>query len=154
MTKKLPFIMIPGEWLGEGKISFSASDDEMNFYTRWQVSKNGDESLGVRNLRCTQEVEMQGGADEKMFNRFHFTEIGTKEFKVLLENDQIGSVFGEGILENGKIAWEFRGNPNIEGFEVYELQENGEYSFHAEYISSEGYRSIIDGRIWKKASKS
>ncbi len=153
MASKHPFIFSPGEWLGEGKIGFSASDDELRFYTRWLVSEKGDESLGVKNVRCTQEVEMQGGADEKMFNRFHFTEIGTKEFKVLLENDQIGAVFGEGILEKGKLAWEFRGNPNIEGFEVYEFQENGEYSFHAEYISPEGYRSIIDGRIWKKAAK-
>lgn len=152
MSEKHPFFLSPGQWLGEGTIGFSASDEELRFYTRWSVSECGDIELGQKNVRCTQEVEMQNAADEKMFNRFHFTEIGNESFKVLLENEQIGTVFGDGVLSPEKIAWEFRGHPHIEGFEAYELGENGEYQFHAEYISPEGYRSIINGRIWKKSS--
>ncbi|NGX57163.1 MAG: hypothetical protein K940chlam3_00046 [Chlamydiae bacterium] len=150
MSVKHPFFLCPGEWLGEGKIGFSASDEELQFYTHWNILDSGDVQLGQKNVRCTQEVEMQDAADEKMFNRFHFTEIGIQSFKILLENEQIGTVFGEGIIEKDKVAWEFRGHPHIEGFEVYTLGENGEYEFHAEYISPEGYRSIINGRIWKK----
>lgn len=150
MSGNHPFFLCPGEWLGEGVIGFGASDDELKFYARWNISDSGDTHLGMKNVRCTQEVEMQDAANEKMFNRLHFTEIGPKGFKVLLENDQIGSVFGEGIIEKDKVAWEFRGPPHIEGFEVYTLRDKGEYEFHAEYISPDGYRSIINGRIWKK----
>lgn len=149
MTEKHPFFLCSGTWLGEGTIAFSSSEEKLKFYTRWSVSETGNQTLGQRNVRCTQEVEMQSAADEKMFNRFHFTEIGHKSFKVLLENEQIGTVMGEGIIEKDKVAWEFRGHPNIEGFEAYQFK-NDEYQFHAEYISPEGYRSIINGRIWKK----
>jgi hypothetical protein len=65
----------------------------------------------------------------------------------------LGSVQGKGIIDAKTIAWEFRGHPDFEGFEVYELQENGDFMLHAEYSSLDQIRTIIDGRIWKKATK-
>jgi len=48
MTEKHPFFLCPGQWLGEGTIGFSASDEELKFYTRWSVSNVGKLSLGKK----------------------------------------------------------------------------------------------------------
>jgi hypothetical protein len=57
------------------------------------------------------------------------------------------------VIDAKTIAWEFRNNEEFQGFEVYELQENGDYMLHAEYSTSEDFRTIIDGRVWQKAPK-
>jgi hypothetical protein len=47
------------------------------------------------------------------------------------------------------IAWEFRENDlNFEGFETYHLQEDGSYTMHAEYVTSDQFRTQIDGKLW------
>lgn len=147
------FLFFSGHWLGEGKISFTASSDVLKFYTRWLISPEKEKNAErPKEIICTQEVEMQG-ADESIQNRFTFTNITDSTFHLRLENELIGSVEGTGIYEPKKVAWEFRESPTFEGFEIYELQENGEYLFHAEYVSPEQFRSIIDGRIWKKTTE-
>ena len=67
-----------------------------------------------------------------------------------LENELLGTVKGTGVIDENTIAWEFHGTGGLEGFEVYELQDNGDYMMHAEYSSPDQFRTIIDGRIWKK----
>jgi hypothetical protein len=67
-----------------------------------------------------------------------------------LENELLGKVKGAGVIDEKTIAWEFHGTGGLEGFEVYELQDNGDYMMHAEYSSPDQFRTIIDGRIWKK----
>jgi hypothetical protein len=143
-----PFIITPSYWIGEGKISFSSSPDIMRFYTRWVIAEPLGNGAGK--MLGTQDVEMHGG-DDRIKNRFIFSHITSSSFQVELENELVGKVQGQGIIDPQKIAWEFRGYPNFEGFEVYELQENGDYLFHAEYVSSDQFRSMIDGRIWEKS---
>lgn len=140
------FIFSPGQWIGEGRITFSASPEHMRFYTKWII----DEKL-EKCIRCEQEVEIEGGV-ENVHNYFQFSEILTNDFIVELKNDLLGSVKGKGIIDDQTLAWEFRGHANFEGFEVYELQENGDYMVHAEYASPDLFRTIIDGRIWKKST--
>jgi hypothetical protein len=94
---------------------------------------------------------MQGGEDQ-IKNRFIFSNVHLNSFDVQLENELVGIIHGKGIIDSKKIAWEFRGYPTFEGFEVYELQDNGDYMFHAEYVSPDQFRSTIDGRIWKKST--
>lgn len=143
------FLFASGSWVGEGKISFTASKDQLKFYTRWMVRCEREEKNFPEKVTCTQDVEMQG-AEEHIQNRFVFSQFTDSKFVLELENELIGSVQGTGLFEEKKIAWEFRGHPSFEGFEVYELQENGDYLFHAEYVSPDQFRSIIDGRIWEK----
>lgn len=146
------FIFKPHTWLGEGTIQFSASPDVLKFYTRWIVApaeKNGI----LHEIVVTQTVEMQGGDHENIQNNFTFSQADEQSFVLELENELVGVVQGTGVIEEKKIAWEFRGHPNFEGFEVYDLQENGDYLFHAEYISPDQFRSTINGRIWKKIEK-
>ena len=151
MNQHHQFIFSPGRWVGEGKISFSASPDILKFYTRWEISPAVPEGE-LHEIVCIQTVEMQGAANEHIKNRFTVSQVNTSSFVLELENDLIGVVQGKGIMDEKKIAWEFRGNPTFEGFEVYELQENGDYLFHAEYVSPDQFRSMIDGRVWKKSS--
>lgn len=139
------FILFPGKWVGEGNITFSASPDQLHFYTRWMI---GDVNSGA--ITCTQEVEMPGN-EPNMLNNFLFSELSANAFQVQLENDILGKVQGKGIIDTKTIAWEFHGGPSLEGFEVYELQDNGDYKMHAEYSSPDQFRTIIDGRIWKKS---
>ena len=138
------FIFQPGYWIGEGQISFSASPEKLRFYTRWMAS-----GMATEGIRCQQKVEMEGG-EETVYNQFLFFHLRESAFQIQLENDLVELVVGKGVLDQKTIAWEFRGNGKIEGFEVYTLQENGDYLIHAEYSSPDLFRTLIDGRIWKK----
>lgn len=139
----LLFILQPGIWIGEGKISFSASPDFIKFYTKWEVKESQP-----GHIKAKQVVEMQG-IDEHVINFFEIREITERSFFVELESEAIGHVTGSGIFDEKMIAWEFRNQDAFEGFEVYELQENGDFLFHAEY-ASEQFRTLIDGLVWKK----
>jgi len=146
--KSHPFILSPGEWIGEGKIVFSGSTDTLHFTTHWTVSPGHPKSGTAKEVECTQVVDIEGATDEKITNRFIFTDIHPDHFQIRLKNDLIGDVQGTGIIEENKFAWEFR--EELEGFEIYDLLEKEKYRFHAQYISPENYRSTIEGTIRKK----
>lgn len=139
------FIFKPGLWVGEGKVTFSASPETVRFYTKWTIEKEKD-----KQIVCQQHVEMEGG-DSNVYNTFIFSNLLPTSFSVELVNELLGSVQGKGLIDGKTIAWEFRGHPEFEGFEVYEMQDSGDYMLHAEYSSIDQIRTIIDGRIWKKA---
>ncbi len=142
----MEFIFTPGLWLGEGKISFSTSSEFIKFYTKWEIKNPKDDTI-----TAIQTVEMQG-VEEQVINRFTFKDFDSKTFVLFLENQVVGIVEGTGVRDPDTIAWEFRNQASLEGFEVYEKQENGDYFFHAEYGTPEQYRTLIEGLIWKKAS--
>lgn len=144
------FILSPGIWLGEGKISFSASSEQIPFSTRWTIQEE-EQHEGKVKISCLQEVEMRDG-NEKLKNHITLSEVTQTNFVVELSNEMVGKVTGKGVIDAKTIAWELREKSGFEGFEVYELQDNGEYFFHAEYASTENFRTIIDGRVWKKTS--
>jgi len=146
-----PFIRSPGEWIGQGKITFSNSSEVIRYYTKWIVFPEKDSII-----RCEQFVEKEG-IPEPICNSFLFSDISSDAFSVILSNEDISSVSGQGLINDRIIAWEFHHqNPSadeeeisLEGIEVYTLQDGGDYLVHAEYMS-EMMRTIIDGRIWKK----
>ncbi len=140
------FLFTPGRWIGEGRITFSSSPEYLRFYTGWNVGKSTPPAV-----EWQQEVEMEGES-ESLVNSFSFTDITPTSFTIQLKNSLVGKVTGTGVIDPKTIAWEFRGQEHFEGFEVYELQDNGDYMLHAEYASPDQFRTIIDGRIWKKES--
>lgn len=137
------FILSPGNWIGEGRITFSASPERLRFYTKWFIEK-----IESGLVRCQQYVEMEG-RDHNLTNSFTFSQFLKDSFVVELSSDLMGTLQGKGLIDAKTIAWEFR-SPDFEGFEVYELVDNGDYMLHAEYVSTEQFRTIVDGRIWKK----
>jgi hypothetical protein len=145
------FIFSPGEWIGQGKITFSSSPAQLRFYTKWLISEQKENEILAEQI-----IEQQGEVD-LMANSFSFTDLTPVSFKISVSSELLGSVIGKGVIDPKTIAWEFRQpmNPDredlFEGFEVYELQEGGDYLMHAEYFSGQEYRTIIDGRIWKKS---
>lgn len=139
------FIFTPGLWIGEGRVTFSGSPELLRFYTKWTV-----ESEKNHIISCKQQVEMEG-RDEDLFNTLVFSDIHPNSFLIELTSNQLGTVMGKGIVDQSIIAWEFRGYAEFEGFEIYDLQENGDYMLHAEFAASDQLRTIIDGRIWKKS---
>lgn len=139
------FIFTSGLWLGEGKITLGTSKEFIKFYTKWVID---EPSSGV--MRGVQTVEMLG-IEEHVVNTFIFSHLKPTSFEVSLENPQLAEkVIGTGIRNERTIAWEFRGNSALEGFEVYERQANGDYFIHAEYGSSSEFRTLIEGLIWQK----
>lgn len=140
------FILRPGLWIGEGKITFSTSPQFIKFYTKWIIK---EESPGV--LSATQTVEMQG-IKEHGLNYFTIEDISKNGFAIILDNELMGRVEGKGVINSKTIGWEFR-QSSFEGFEIYERQENGDYALHAEYASPEQHRTIIDGLIWEKVNE-
>lgn len=138
------FIFQPGEWLGEGTIRFSNSDEEIAYHTKWTV-QNADGDT----ITCYQRVEMQGSQDF-VDNTFTFSHLTPQKFQISLSNLMLEGVEGTGIIDEEIFSWEFRSHPYFEGFEVYTLEENGDYAVHAEYASPDQFRTIINGRIWKK----
>ncbi len=145
--EKHAFIFQPGNWIGEGKVSFSASPEEVRFFTKWIINDTREEGI-----QCQQTVEIQG-VEEHVINNFILSKISSNDFSILLQNEMLDSVTGTGLIDPKKIAWEFRGHESFEGFEVYELNDSGEYTFHAEYASPDQFRTIIDGRLWKKTEQ-
>lgn len=139
------FFFKEGTWLGEGRVQFSSSNDEIKFYTKWQVE-------GVKNSLITlkQLVEMQG-INEKMLNSYTVQSISEGKFEIVLTNDLLREVHGKGVFDEGKIAWEFASKGVFEGFEIYEKTQDGSYRFHAEYATEDLFRTIIDGTIWRKS---
>ncbi|MEC7839176.1 MAG: hypothetical protein VX777_03955 [Chlamydiota bacterium] len=138
------FLFQPGNWIGEGKVSFSASPDELRFFTRWVINVTEDDKI-----QCKQTVEIQG-VGEHVINSFVISDVQSNSFAIELQNEMLEKVKGEGIIDPKRIAWEFRQHETFEGFEVYQLSDDGEYTFHAEYSSPDQFRTIIDGRIWRK----
>ena len=142
------FIKTPGVWLGDGIVKLSVAEEELKFVTRWTINKSKKNGQ----IQSCQEVQI-GGVDDVMKNMFAFSEISSEGFQVVLENDHLGQVVGQGIYRPELIAWEFRHNPlGFEGFEVYRLLEDGSYFMHAEYVTKEDFRTQIQGRLWKKSA--
>jgi len=57
-------------------------------------------------------------------------------------------------MDEKTVAWEFSNKElGFEGFEIYELQEDGNYITRGEYVSIDQLRTIIEGKIWKKQVK-
>jgi hypothetical protein len=147
MINQHPFIFTPDAWLGEGKIQLNMVEEELNFFTRWNISQLDPEGR----IECTQEIQVKG-LSEIMINQFSLFDVGPTQFSIELENQSLGKIVGKGIVNDKMIGWEFR-NPEIgfEGFEVYEKQPDGSYLIRAEYASSDQFRTLIQGRVWKKA---
>ena len=141
------FLFQPGCWIGEGKIQLNAADDKMQFYTRWKTLFVDPD---FQEFDATQEVQIVGHPDI-MFNQFTFTQFDQKKFDVLLENQTWGQVQGVGQVDDKFIGWEFRHTGlGFEGYEYYELQEDGSYKMKAEYVSKDELRTTIEGKIWKQ----
>ena len=115
------FIFKPGIWVGEGKVTFSASPERLRFYTKWTIEQENQKVI-----LCKQHVEMDEGKSN-VYNTFAFSNISSNAFTVELVSELFGSIPGKGLIDAKTIAWEFRGHLEFEGFEVYELQENGDY---------------------------
>ncbi|OJU82018.1 MAG: hypothetical protein BGO10_03995 [Chlamydia sp. 32-24] len=137
------FIIQPGIWIGQGSIRFLDSDEIIRFYTKWNIEKEND------GLKCVQQVELDG-VEEHVINKMFVNTIEGDNFAIVLDNAMLGKISGKGVINTKTIAWEFRGHAELEGFEIYEIQENGDYLFHAEYLTGTSHRTIVDGRIWKK----
>lgn len=141
-----PFILLPQEWLGEGKIQLSMIDEPLNFHTRWLSTKKNSTGL----IECLQEIQIKGISDV-MHNQFSIYDINSNQFTIELENLALGKVIGKGIIKEKLIAWEFRtGELGFEGFELYEQQGDGSYLMSAEYATSDQLRTLIQGKIWQK----
>jgi hypothetical protein len=141
------FILSPNSWLGEGKIQLSMVEEELGFYTRWNVA--GPDNGGK--IECVQEIQVKGLSDV-MINQFSFFDVTPSSFSIELENQALGKVIGSGIINDKIIAWEFRVNElGFEGFEFYEKQSDNSYFMRAEYATSDQFRTIIQGKVWLPA---
>ncbi len=141
------FIFAPGIWLGEGVVTFTASPETLSFATKWEVRE-----LSNQEIIAVQQVEMRG-INDKVVNRFRIFDITPTNFAIELKNELVGSVVGKGLYDEIQIGWEFLGHPDFQGFEVYRETSDQEYSLHAEFSSSDDYRTVVHGRIWKKEER-
>ena len=70
------FLFSSGQWIGEGKVTFSSSQEHLRFYTKWSLEK-GDNG----NVSCQQHVEMEAG-EERVINNFLISDIRSDSFAV------------------------------------------------------------------------
>ncbi|NGX59341.1 MAG: hypothetical protein KR126chlam3_00492 [Chlamydiae bacterium] len=148
MKKDHSFLFSPKKWLGEGKIKLSMVEEELDFFTRWNL---GALDQGGK-IPASQEVQIKG-MNEIMHNQFLITDLTSSHFNLELENAALGTIIGKGIIKENLIAWEFRHSElGFEGFEFYERQPDGTYLVRAEYATPDQYRTIIQGKIWEKIS--
>lgn len=153
MTQHL-FLLQPSSWLGEGKIRLNMVEEELFFYTRWNMGFLSAEEGGTAGvLRCMQEIQVKGMADI-MHNQFTIKDFTHNSFVIELENQALGKVSGTGILNQEIIGWEFRiPELGFEGFEFYEKQADDSYLMRAEYATTDQFRTMINGKIWQPAIK-
>ena len=139
------FILTPSQWLGEGKIILNMVQEELSFFNRWNVATKDSRGL----IECVQEIQVKGLSDI-MMNQFIFTSFTPTGFSVELENQALGKVIGGGVINDKVIGWEFR-MPDLgfEGFEFYEKQPDDSYLMHAEYATTDQFRTLIKGKVWK-----
>jgi len=143
------FILSPGKWLGEGKISLNMLDEELSFFTRWNIA-----SLEDGHIECTQEIQVKGLSDI-MLNHFRISNIQTGAFTLFMENHAIGKVNGVGVFSDSIIGWEFRVEElGFEGFESYERQQDDSYLMQGEFATIDQLRTTIRGKIWKQVAPS
>lgn len=133
-------------WNGEGNIRLNMVDEELGFYTRWNISE-----VDPGRIECIQEIQVKGLSDI-MLNQFSFFDLSLNNFSIQLENHALGSIQGTGLITDKIIAWEFR-IPDIgfEGFEFYEKDQEESYLMRAEYATRDQFRTLIQGRLWKPA---
>lgn len=143
------FLLVPGLWIGQGKIQLNMVAEELTFFTRWNVglpdSKGRIESL--------QEIQVKGLSDI-MHNQFALYNFSSGEFVIDLENQALGKIIGKGIINDKVIAWEFRiQEMGFDGFEFYEKVDEKNYLMRAEYATSDQFRTLIEGKIWQQEAK-
>ena len=108
------FLLEAKQWLGEGKITLSMVEEELDFYTRWKIGAKSPEG----EIEAIQEVEIKGMSDI-MVNHFIFRDLASNQFNIELENATLGKIVGSGHIKDNVIAWEFR-HPEL-GFDGFEL---------------------------------
>ena len=142
------FIFSPSCWLGEGKIQLNMVEEELAFYTKWNVSQKNPEGK----IECIQQIQVKG-LSEIMHNQLLFFDFASGNFCLELDNPSIGKVAGKGLITDQLIAWEFRA-PEIgfEGFETDEKQPDQSYLMHAEYSTADQLRTVIKGKVWQESS--
>lgn len=144
------FIFSPGNWAGEGKIVLNMVEEELFFHTNWAV-QNKDFSGKVA---CAQMIQING-LSENMRNELTFYNFHSRTFSIDMENQNVGRIVGTGVYDDKTIAWEFRNNDlNFEGYETYDLQQDGSYLVRGEYVTSDQFRTFIEARIWPKENVS
>ncbi|MDP1879364.1 MAG: hypothetical protein Q8K60_00325 [Parachlamydiaceae bacterium] len=143
---ELNFIFQPGIWLGSGTITLVSSPEKINFYTKWTIQKENQNKI-----ESTQIIEIDG-VQEHIVNKYVFYEISENDFKTVLESEHIGKVEGNGKKHDKCIEWHFKVPPLCIGNELYEKNEDGSYSFKAEYGTEEAFESQIEGKLWLKSS--
>ncbi|MCH9609710.1 MAG: hypothetical protein S4CHLAM45_01000 [Chlamydiales bacterium] len=136
------FLLNPGVWDGQGKISFSFSEDAFDFTMRWTVQPEQKEEILFHQTIEIEELSQQ------MRNNFSASNVSEDGFVILLRNETIGAIKGRGVIDPKVIAWEFRDpGQGFEGFEVYALQEDGGYKMRAEFTGGDGLRTFVKGTI-------
>jgi len=150
LTKDHTFLLEPGNWLGTGTLAFSGTKQTLTFYCRWAVAHA--KAPGTL-IRCTQTVEIEGGA-EQVVNHLRFSQFQGDRFFVELDNALMGKVEGTGLIDAQTLAWEFRDREqDFEGFEVYEQVGENDYKMRAEYASEDNSRTYIECKLWKEKSE-
>lgn len=146
---KHPFILTPNSWLGEGKIQLNMVAEELSFFTRWTVGSPDSQGKII----CTQEIQVKGLSDI-MHNQFVIYDVSPGgEFVIDLENQALGKITGKGLISDKVIAWEFRVEEiGFEGFEFYEINDLGNYLMRAEYATTDQFRTVIQGTVWKQTA--
>lgn len=144
MNERHNFITTPGLWVGEGKIILNMVEENLKYATNWNILNRDF----TGKIQCVQEIQVQG-LSENMRNELSFFNFQPKSFSVEMENQNVGRITGKGVFDDKIIAWEFRDNElQFEGYETYLLQEDGSYILKGEYVSSDQFRTQIEGRIW------
>lgn len=142
------FIFSPSTWLGEGKIQLNMVEEELPFYTKWNISQKDDGGK----IECIQQIQVKG-LSEMMHNQLLFSDFAPGNFVIELDNPSIGKVSGKGLITDQLIAWEFRAQQiGFEGFESYERQPDDSYLMHAEYATADQLRTVIKGKVWQEST--
>jgi hypothetical protein len=123
-------------------------EENLKYNSNWNILNRDP----AGKIQCVQDIQIQG-LSENMRNELSFFDFQGRNFLVEMENQNVGHIIGKGVFDDKLIAWEFRENDlKFEGYETYLLQDDGSYLIKGEYVSSDQFRTQIEGRIWLPTS--
>lgn len=118
------------------------AEDILNFSMSWTILPEEEGKIYFNQVIAINDIA------DRMRNNFCVYNMTASEFEIDLENAIVGKVIGKGVISPKVIAWEFRRrDQEFEGYEIYELQENGSYKMRAEFTAGEGLRTHVEGFI-------
>ncbi len=135
------FILEPGKWVGEGQITFSVTNQSVNYRTVWTIHPEHKGAI------LAQQMVYLEGVEEPTRNFYKFSRQQGESFSVIMENPLFGDVSGQATLNEELFEFEIAHSNEFFGKESYRSLPENCFEVSATYTSEEKETTQIRGLL-------